>query len=66
MKPCKHESVRYLDCDLHGKDCQEVICCDCGETIKDRVKCLECGHNEVVNERVNGVLVVACKGCGKF
>lgn len=28
--------------------------------------CLECNHNEIVEETVNNIKVVACKGCGIF
>ena len=32
---CSHEKVRYLDCVEHKKDCQEVICISCGESMPD-------------------------------
>ena len=34
---CKKKTeARWLDCEEHGGDCQEVICCDCGSSINDK------------------------------
>jgi len=29
---CFSRRCRYLNCDEHGNECEEVICCDCGMT----------------------------------
>jgi len=30
---CLHTETRNLDCDEHGRDCTELVCVDCGESV---------------------------------
>ena len=33
MEICKHTKARWLECEEHGKECEEIVCCDCGESM---------------------------------
>ena len=33
---CCSKRTRDLECELHGKDCPLIICCDCGTKVIDR------------------------------
>ena len=38
MKKCKHEETRFLDCaDCEEKQvpCELIVCCECGEEVKN-------------------------------
>jgi len=49
---CSHERVRWLDCEEHKGECQEVVCISCGESIPNRkVKDYGGGMYEMQNTR---------------
>lgn len=31
----KVTETRYLDCDEHGPECKEIICCECGGSMEE-------------------------------
>ena len=33
---CGSKRTRDLECELHGKDCPLIICCDCGAEVIDK------------------------------
>lgn len=34
-QPCPHKKTRFLDCEEHGRDCKEIVCCECGESVSE-------------------------------
>ena len=33
---CQHFRTRPLECEDHGAKCQEIVCCECGETLEEK------------------------------
>lgn len=34
---CKSTKCRFLECEDHKRDCQLIICCDCGTTAEPNI-----------------------------
>jgi len=30
---CKHRKRRWLNCEEHGNECREIVCCECGGSV---------------------------------
>jgi hypothetical protein len=65
---CKHLRTRSLECYEHGRDCDEIICVDCGGTIEYReaeptqTTPYFCEHSGVIMANLEGATI--CVQCG--